>query len=97
MLLEGIDYAVDVGEAAWAAEGEGAGVGQDAAAEQKVPGEAAGCFHHVVEVGRLHQTGDGVDTFDRGEGGLRIGLVRPFQKEHLAQRQAQDPTLPEGA
>jgi len=69
--FEGVEGAVEVGEAARAAEGEGAGVGEDLAAEQEVAGLAAGGLHQVVVGGELHPAGDGVDALDRGEGGLR--------------------------
>ncbi len=76
--FEGIEGGVDAGEVAGAAEGEGAGVGEDAAAEQEVSGLAAGGFHQIVVVGVLHQAGDGVDAFDGGEGGGRFGLGAVF-------------------
>lgn len=84
--FEGVEGGVEASEVAGAAEGEGAGVGEDAAAEEKVAGLAAGGLHQVVVVGELHEAGDGVDGVDGGEGGL-VFFVRlgPFEEVEAAE------------
>lgn len=84
--FEGVEGGVDVGEVAGAAEGEGAGVGEDATAEEEVAGLAAGGLHEVVVVGVLHQAGDGVDAFDGGEGkGAFVLRLGPLEEVELAE------------
>jgi hypothetical protein len=78
--FEGGEGGVEAGEVTWAAENEGASVGEDAAAEEEVAGLASGGLHEVVVVGELHDAGDGVDGVDGGEGGGSVECVGPFEE-----------------